>query len=224
MHLMSGRSSRPVAMAAVLAGAVLSACGQGETARPAQPAAAAPTAESVAAQSGDLPRGLQRCDFSGSMASYLENVEKLSSDTYQSVKATWAQFQGAGATDAQVAIYADTPRACTYSVTGAPPGHEHGMVRVVSSIVVQFNDPTAAEAGYRADIFEQSKLSGGPGVATGPETGLGPNAVFADATTSKPSSVQAVWQKGAFNIFFTSQNLTIAESRAAASAEDQRTR
>ena len=100
-------------------------------------------------------------------------------------------------------------------------GHQHGAIKVASSVIIRFKDQPTAEAAYRADIFQQSKLNGQPGTILGNETGLGPNAVVGfDANAMV--SYQAVWQKGPFNAYFLAQNLSREESYSAASAENSR--
>lgn len=192
--------------------------GEGVSSEPEGP----PTAESVVARPGDLPTGLQLCRDSGSMETYLDNIREISADTYDSVQATWVELQEAGAVDAYIAEYADTQSGCTFLTTGAPKGHEHGGLRTISSTVIEFRDEATAEAAYRADIFEQSTREGQPGVIMGPDSGLGLNSLVAVIDAPTTTLHQAVWQKGPFNLFLMTQNLSRAEFESAAAAQDAR--
>ena len=68
------------------------------------PASSAATAASVSVQSGDLPSGMQRCDLSGDINAYLDNIKTKDPATYTSTKTQWDAAQKNGATAAQVVV------------------------------------------------------------------------------------------------------------------------
>ncbi len=215
-----------LALAAVLA---LNSCGgetgPGGTGNRPLPATAGPTPETVVVKEADLPEGLGRCPYSGPVQSYLQGIGELSQDAEKRARATWGELQAAGATDGYVAVYSRLAQACTYLVTGPPPGHDPAPVRrSVTSFVVQFEDKASAEAAYGKDIFDQSELRSSPGAVVGAQSGLGPNSVVAVDETSVPKTYHAVWQAGTFYMSIKTENLTGAEAQAAAAAQHGRTR
>lgn len=213
------------AMGLALAAAAL-AGGCSSTAAPAPSAlvGAPSTAEYVALQASDVPPGLVRCGYSGPMAAYLDGVARLDSKAFDSVTATWVALWEAGGAEAYVAVYAETAGACDVWITGEEGSYVRGGSRVVSTVVVKFQDPVAAEAAYTADLFKQSALQSGPGrtVVTGSATGLGSNAVVATEEAANPAVHQAVWQNGPFNVFFNGRNLTRPEFSSASSLTNRR--
>lgn len=201
---------------------VFSACGKGAD----EVATVAGTAADVSVRADDLPGAMKRCDYSGSIESYIEKVRTMSEETSASVAHTWKALQREGATEASFAVYADTLRACRYFVTGAPEGHTPGGVRLAATIVAKFADPVVAGFAYEVDVFDQSELSKGtgPNIRRANETGLGRNSVAIVNEDVNPKIGQAVWQAGAFHIFLRAQNLTKAEFDALAATLTSRTR
>jgi len=57
-----------------------------------------PTAASVAVHTSDLPSGMQRCDLSGDIKSYLKKIETKDPSTYSKIKSEWEAAQKNGAT------------------------------------------------------------------------------------------------------------------------------
>ena len=218
-------SSRSIA--AVVAASVVLAflgCGGGAEPKPPELTGAPSTPERVAVQASDVPAGLQRCDYSAPMAAYIDGIGKLNSNASASISETWMVLQAAGAVAGYIAVYAETPAGCEQWITGKDGNYVTGASRVVSTVVVKFEDPEAAGAAYRADLFKQSALAGQPGlrVLVGSATGLSPNSVIGAAEETQPSVHRAIWQQGSFNIFFNSRNLTRAEFTAATSSENRR--
>lgn len=181
--------------------------------------------EYAAAQAGDLPVGLHRCDYSGSIPQYVESMRALDVDP-AAIDGTWKKLQDAGGVDSYIAVYTDTAEACRVWVVGSPDGPVHARSRVVSTVVVKFPDVATAEAAYAADIFQQSQLTSAAGrrVLSGPATKLGANSVTGATEDSDPTVHQAVWQAGTYNVFFTARNLTRAEFEKATSTENDRLR
>lgn len=210
---------------ALAVAAALSSLGCSDKATAPPPLLGAPSSpEYVALQATDVPPNLVRCGYTGPMADYLEGIKRLSEKAYGSISSTWAALQGVGATAAYVAVYSETAEACDVWVTGGEGGPVRGGSRVVSTVVVQFPDLAVAEAAYRADIFKQSALQEQTGlrVLVGSATGLSPNAVIGANEEANPSVHQAVWQKGPFNVFFTSRNLTRPEFTSASNLTSRR--
>lgn len=201
----------------------MTACSKPEQAEPPKVLGAPGTTEYVAAQAGDLPAGLKRCDYSGTIPAHIEARKSMKAEA-SSISGTWTELQAAGGKDSFITIYAETPNACTTWITGGPDGHLRGGSRVVTTVVVRFDEPATAEAAYRADIFKQSLLTSENGLRalSGPATKLGQNSATGADETANPTTHQAVWQNGAFNVFFASRNLTRAEFETAIVAENRR--
>lgn len=203
----------------------LAGCGSGaEDPRAPQLTGAPSSPERVALQASDLPSELQRCDYSAPIAAYIENVDRLSSGASASIAETWTALKATGAVEGYIAVFAETPAACERWITGKDGSYVIGGSRVVSTVVIRFNGPAEADASYRADVFKQSTLKEQPGlrVLAGTATGLSPNSVIGAAEETQPSVHRAVWQQGAFNLFFNSRNLTRAEFTAAIASENRR--
>lgn len=213
--------------AAVAVAAIILVSGCEKASSPSAPdlVGAPSTPEYVAVQAGDVPPGLVRCRYSGTMSDYLEQIKGRSEKGFASISSTWAALQASGGTEGYVAVYAETEGACEVWVTGEGGSHVRGGSRVVSAVVVKFPDAAVAESAYKADIFKQSALNGRPGlrVLVGSATGLGPNAIVGADEAANPAVHQAVWQNGNFNVFFTSRNLTRPEFTSATSLANRRT-
>lgn len=212
------------APAAVLSLALLlAACSGGSGTKQAALLGPKDSPEYAAAQARDLPPGLVRCDYSGPIPRYAENLRAIGVDP-KAIEGTWNQLREKGATDSFITVYTDTPEACQVWVKGGPEGHVHAGSRIVSTVVAKFPDEATAQVAYAADVFGQSKLVGQQGlrVQSGNATKLGINSVVGANEAANPSVHQAVWQAGPFNVFFTSRNLTRPEFEQAITAENAR--
>lgn len=205
---------------------ILSSCaGSGESGPPVEPArGASGSVENVALQAADVPDSMVRCNYSAAIGAYIENVNAINPAGGEAIGGTWAQLQAAGAMDGWITVFADSVPACQGWVAAGEDSRLPASARVVSSVVMRFGDPPAAEAGYRADIFKQSLLDTVPRlrVVRGAATKLGPNAVIGSDEQVRPAVHQAVWQKNAFNVFTLGRELTRTEFDAVVTAMDGR--
>jgi hypothetical protein len=212
-----------VVAAAVAVAVMLGACSGTETDSVAPILGEVASPEYAAAQAQDLPPGVERCEYSGSIPFYVESMKSLGVDP-AAIDGTWESLQATGAIDSFIAVYADTAEACSVWVKGSATGHVHAGSRIVSTVVVEFADEAGARAGYEADVFKQSQLAGQQGVRvlSGPSTMLGDHSVVSASEAANPTVHQAVWQAGPFNVFFTGRNLTRTEFERATTGQNQR--
>jgi len=163
------------------------------------------------------------------MSTYLQRLGEIDVDAQKAATARWAELEGAGATAGYVSVHTGLPVACTVLVSGGEALHGHaGFRKSVTSIVIQFKDPVAAEAAYKKDILKQSEVQGQPGAEVGAGTGLGPSSVvWSNEATSTPATpgakiYQAVWTNGPFYMSIKTENITRAEGHAASLAQHGR--
>jgi hypothetical protein len=186
-------------------------------------AAIVPTASSVSVQPSDLPSGMQRCDVSGDVNSFLNNVKTKDPSTYTSTKNNWDAAQKKGATAAQVVFNADSLANCA-SIASNVSNISAATYKLVLNYVIQFKDETSAANGYTSgSIFgiDRSKLTGS-GVIEGTKTGLGANSVVLSATIANQSFYIAVWQNKAFMVILGLINLDAATGQKVADAQNKR--
>jgi hypothetical protein len=187
--------------------------------------AAGPSAASVALQSSDLPSGMHKCDVSGDIQTFLNNIKSKDASTYSSTKAEWDSAQKAGATAAQVVFFADTAEHCT-GVASSSSQLASTTYKLAVSFVIQFKDEASAVKGYNTEkIFGFSKdslsTSGVPAMQ-GKDTGLGPNSVAITISVANQSFYVAAWQNKAFMVILVLLNTDSAASKKAALAVNGR--
>jgi hypothetical protein len=189
------------------------------------PAANVASASSVAVQPGDLPSGMQRCDLSGDITTYLNNIKTKDPSTYTSIKTQWDDAQTKGATAAQIVFYTDSAANCT-SVESQGSNITSAAYKVVVNFVIQFKDEASAASGYTSGkIFgiDQSTLKGdGAPVIEGMTTGLGANSIVLSATIASQSFYIAVWQKKVFMVILGIINLDAGAGQKVADAANKR--
>jgi hypothetical protein len=207
---------RWLALVAVL---MVAACGPGSSA-PIGPA-------DVAVQSSDLPKGLQKCDGSGDMDSFLNAIKTKDPSTYQTTKSEWDSAKTHGATQAQVAFFADSKEHCA-SIQNSDNGDLFtATYPVVINFVIQFKDEATAAKGYTTEsIFGFSEAtissSGGTGVAKGADTGLGKNSITLTIAIGNQSFYIAFWQNKSFMVILGVLNVDLAQSKKVATNENNR--
>jgi hypothetical protein len=180
-----------------------------------------PTAASVAVQPGDLPSGMQRCDLSGDIDSYLSKAKDKDPGTYTSVKAEWDAAKKQGATAAYVAFYTDSAAHCA-SIQSNTADVTAATYKLVVNFAIQFKDEASASKGYANEsIFGVSKSSLKGGVE-GTATGLGPNSVILSTSLGKQSYYVAAWQNKAFIVILLILNIDPATCKKVADAENSR--
>lgn len=207
---------RLLALAAV---AVLAACNSS--------GAAGTGASDVAVQSSDVPKGVQRCDASGSIDSFLNAVKTKDPETYSSTKSEWDKAKSNGATSAEVVFYTDSKAHCDAITNSQNTNLASATYPIVINFVIQFKDQASAEQGYTTESifgFSESTIStsGGTGVVKGTDTGLTKNSITLTIAIGNQSFYVAVWQNKAFMVILAVINVDIAQAKKIASNENSR--
>ncbi|HKW58800.1 MAG TPA: hypothetical protein VJR46_03500 [Candidatus Dormibacteraeota bacterium] len=183
-----------------------------------------PTAATVAAQQGDVPAGMARCDLSGDIASFLNQEKDSDPATYQSTKSQWDDARSKNATAAYVAVFADSKAHCdSIKTSGADLGA--ATYKVVINFVVQFKDqPSAAKAYTSETIFNISAgdLKNRSDAVEGEKTGLSSNSIVLDTLVASQSYYIAVWQNKQFLVILAVLNTDSASAKKVATAENSR--
>jgi hypothetical protein len=188
-------------------------------------AALGPTVASVAIQASDLPKGMQKCDISGDVDSYLNRIKTADPSAYTSTSAEWAAAKKAGATAGEVVFFTDTAAHCKNvgSNVSTVPSTTY---KLALNFVIQFKDEASAAKGYTTETifgFSQAALTtaGAPAVV-GMKTGLGANSVTLTISISTQSFYIAVWQNKAFMVILAVLNIDSLAGQKAAVAENGR--
>lgn len=184
-----------------------------------------PSVASVAVQAGDLPKGMQKCDLSGDINTYLNKIKTSDPSAYTTTKAEWDAAQKAGATAAEVVFFSDSAAHCK-TVAGSVAGVASTTYKLTLNFVVQFKDEATAAKGYTsASIFGFSQAAlttaGAPAIQ-GTKTGLGANSVTLAISISTQSFYIAVWQNKTFMVILAVLNIDSAAGQKAAVAENGR--
>jgi hypothetical protein len=186
-----------------------------------------PTAASVAVQKADLPTGMQRCDLSGDIDSFLNTSKTKDPNTYTSVKSEWDAAQKAGATAAYAAFYSDSAAHCA-TIESNSADISTATYKLVINFVVQFKDEASASKGYTTESifgFSAAQLKqGGAPVVEGTQTGLTANSIVLSVSISTQSFYVAVWQNKTFMVILAMINIDTASAKKAALAENSRTK
>jgi hypothetical protein len=189
------------------------------------PGATPATAASVSVQSGDLPSGMVRCELSGDIDTYLNNIKTKDPATFTSTKTQWDSAKEKGATGAQVVFYTDSAANCA-SVESKVSNISSAAYKLVVNFVIQFKDEATAASDYANEkIFgidrATLKADGAP-VKEGAATGLGPNSIVLSVPIANQSFYIAVWQGKAFMVILGIINLDSATGQKVADAENKR--
>ena len=207
-----------IAMVVVL---VVVACGN----KSPNTAANGPTAASVSVQSGDLPSGMQKCDISGDIESFLTKAKTKDPTTYTSTKKEWDDAKKNGATAAYVALYSDNAIHCSSVLTNSSD-ISAATYKLVVNFVIQFKDEATATKGYSSQSifgFSAPALKGGGApVIEGTKTGLSANSIVLSIAISNQSFYVAVWQNKAFMVILAVLNVDSAAAKKVALAENSR--
>ncbi|MDQ6880335.1 MAG: hypothetical protein M3082_22040 [Candidatus Dormibacteraeota bacterium] len=205
-------------IAALVVVFAIAACGS-------SPGASGTNISRISVQPADLPAGMQRCDVSGDITTYLSNLKTRDQATYTTLKRQWDAAQSNGATAAEVVFYADSAANCA-SVTSKVSNISAAAYRLVVNFVVQFKDQPTAATGYTSgSIFgiDQSTLkTNGSPVTEGTKTGLGPNSIVLSVPMANQSFYIAVWQKKTFMVILGIINLGGATGQKVAEAQNKR--
>jgi hypothetical protein len=184
-----------------------------------------PTASSVAVQTADLPAGMQKCDLSGDIDSFLNKSKTKDPNTYTSVKSEWDAAQKAGATAAYAAFYSDSTAHCA-TVESNTADISTATFKLVINFVLQFKDEASASKGYTTESifgFNAAQLkNGGAPVVEGTPTGLTANSIVLSASISNQSFYVAEWQNKTFMVILAMINIDAASAKKASLAENSR--
>ncbi len=208
-------------LAALLALVGIAACGGNAQTQRQQ----GPTAATVAAQPGDLPSGIVKCDISGDIDKYISAEQATNPTVAKSTKTDWDDAQKSGATAAYVSVFSDSAAQCAalkqqtdITATTHP---------LLVNFVIQFKDEKTAAKAYVSPktIFGFSaadlKSSQQP-VVEGNKTGLGTNSIVLTTSLANQSFYIAAWQNKAFMVFLAILNMDAAASKKVATSENAR--
>jgi len=188
------------------------------------PPAQGPTASSVAVQSGDLPAGMQKCNQSGDIATFLDTSKTKDPTTYASTKKSWDDAQKNGATAAYIAFYTDSSAHCSALETNTSDVSS-ASYKLAINFVVQFKDEASAAKGYTSESifgFSAASMQSGAPSVQGAATGLSPNSIVLSISIANTSYYVAVWQKKAFMVIMAIVNIDPASAKKVALAENAR--
>jgi hypothetical protein len=168
---------------------------------------------------------MQRCDPSGDITTYLNNIKTKDPSTYTTLQTEWAAAQKNGATAAQVVFYSDSVADCA-TVASNVANLSSATYKLVVNFVIEFKDEASAATGYTSKSifgFDPStlKVSGAP-VTAGTKTGLGANSIVLSATIANQSFFIAVWQNKAFMVILGIINIANLAGQKVADAENKR--
>jgi hypothetical protein len=184
-----------------------------------------PTAASVAVQPGDVGGGMQKCDLSGDIGSFLNKSKAKDPSTYTSFKNYWDAAQKAGATDEYTAFYADSAAHCT-SLESNSAGASTATYKLVVNFVVKFKDEASAKDSYANQsvfgISQSSLKTGGSAVVEGTATGLTANSIVLSVSLASQAFYIAYWQNKAYVVALLILNLDPTTGKKAALAENSR--
>jgi hypothetical protein len=204
---------------AVAAFVLVAACNQSTT--------GATGVADVAVQSGDLPKGVQKCSGSGDMDSFLNYVKGKDQTTYKSTKDEWDTAKANGATAAQVVFYTDSKAHCDGIQNSQNSSLASATYPIVLNFVIQFKDQASAEKGYTSESifgFNESTISStaAAGVTKGTATGLSKNSVTLLIPIGNQSFFIAVWQNKTFMVILAVINIDTAQAKKIATNENSR--
>ncbi|HVS48585.1 MAG TPA: hypothetical protein VHJ99_06770 [Candidatus Dormibacteraeota bacterium] len=187
--------------------------------------ATGPTASSIAVQPGDLPSGMQKCDLSGDVGTFLNKTKTKDPATYTTTNKEWEDAKKLGATTGYTAFYSDTAAHCT-SLESNSSDITTATYKLVVNFVIQFKDEASASKGYTGGSifgFSASSLkTGGAPVVEGSATGLTANSIVLSISVSNQSFYVAEWQNKAFMVILAILNIDTATCKKVALAENSR--
>jgi hypothetical protein len=186
-----------------------------------------PTAATVAVMAADVPSGMVKCNLTGDIESFLNQVKTADPSTYQSTRSEWNDAKSRGAVAAYTAFYTDTDAHCA-GITASGSDLGAATFKLVVNFVVQFKDASSAAKGYTSEkIFNFSaselKASGQP-VVEGDKTGLSPNSITLSQAIGNQNFYIAVWQNKVFMVILAVLNVDGAASKKIATSENSRIR
>lgn len=202
----------------VLIIAVVAACGGSS-------APGGPTASSVAAQSGDVPKGMVKCDLSGDIQTFIHKEQSPDPSTSKTAANQWTDLQKTGATAAYVAIFTDSKTHCgDFASSRTDPAAAN--YKLVVNFVVQFKDEKSAASTYANNsvfgVSASSLRSSGSQAVEGTKTGLTANSVVVSQAIANQTFYIGLWQNKAFAVFLAVVNVDPVASKKVATSENSR--
>jgi hypothetical protein len=206
-------------VALLMSAVALSACG------PSSPPTG-PTAGSIAAQSGDLPGGMVKCDLTGEITSFIDKEQTPDPEAAKAVAADWRDAKKNGAVAAYAALYTDSAAHCA-ALKGSTADLGAATYKLVVNFVVQYKDEQSAENAFKGDqpifSFSPSELrSGGGGVVEGTKTGLTANSIALTQPAGNQLFYVAVWQNKTFVVILAILNMDANAAKGVALKENGR--
>jgi hypothetical protein len=199
---------------------MLVACGGSSSILP-----SGPTPSSISVQPADLPSGMQKCDLSGDIDSFLNKAKTKDPTTYNSTKAEWDSAKQKGATSAYTAFYADNSAHCS-TISANTSDISSATYKLVVNFVIQFKDEATASKGYTSEsIFGFSAASlrtGGAPVVEGTATGLTKNSIVLSISVANQAFYVAEWQNKAFMVILAILNIDTPTCKKTAQAVNAR--
>jgi hypothetical protein len=166
-------------------------------------------------QQTDVPAGLAPCAASGAFGEYITATRAADATFGASIASQWKALQGEGALQAQIALFASDPSACTSELAAS------GAIKSAASFVVAFTDEGQADRAWQHGVLGFAPPAPGespPGVSRGTVTGLGESSW----TYSRGPVRLACWRKSVFVAVVVFTNLDPASFKAATAAVDAR--
>jgi hypothetical protein len=184
-----------------------------------------PTAANIAVQPGDLASGMQKCDLSGDIVSFLNKSKAKDPSTYASFKNYWDAAQKSGATAEYTAFYSDSTAHCT-SLESNSADASTATYKLVVNFVVQFKDEATAKNSYATEsvfgISQSSLKTGGSAVVEGTATGLTANSIVLSVALASQAFYIAYWQNKSYVVALLILNLDPTTGKKVALAENSR--
>ena len=206
----------PLLLVAVLA---LVACGGSN-------APTGPTAASVAAQPGDLPKGMTQCDLTGDINSFATKEQTPDPQAAKTISDDWQQAKKDGATEAYAALYTDSKAHCN-AIKGSGVDLGAATYKLVVNFVVEYKDETSAVAVYKGQQsilgFNPNELrTGSGGVVEGTQTGLTENSIALTQPAGNQLFYIAIWQNHMFVVILAILNVDANAAKRVAVRENSR--
>jgi hypothetical protein len=185
-----------------------------------------PTASSVAAQPGDMPKGMTQCDLTGDIQSFISKEQAPDPQAAKTISDDWQQAKKDGATDAFGALYTDSRAHCD-AIKGSGADLGAATYKLVVNFVVQYKDEKSAVAVYKGQQpilgFNPSDLrTGGGGVVEGTKTGLTENSIALTQPAGNQLFYVAIWQNKKFVVILAILNVDANAAKNVAVRENGR--
>lgn len=185
-----------------------------------------PTTATVAAQPGDLPKGMTQCDLTGDINSFVSREQTPDPQAAKTIGDDWQQAKKDGATDGYAALYTDSKAHCD-AIKGSGADLGAATYKLVVNFVVEYRDEKTAAAEYNGPQsilgFSPSELrTGGGGVVEGAKTGLTENSIALTQPAGNQLFYVAIWQNKRFVVILAILNVDATAAKNVAVRENSR--